>query len=202
VLRLRPGEAVTASDGAGRWRTCRFLLGGRLEATGPVRAEPTPFPAVSVGFALLKGDHNEWVVQKLTELGVDRLLPFVAERSVVRWDPGSERALRQAERWRVVAREAAMQSRRVKLAVVEEVRTFAEVVAPSVASGAPGMALAEPGGAVVSLHHPVVLVGPEGGWSSAELASGLPTVDLGPTVLKAETAAITVAALVCALRRA
>lgn len=196
VLRLRPGQAVVASDGAGRWRTCQWALAGRLDATGPVVTEPSPVPVVVVGFAVLQGDRTDWVVQKLTELGVDRLLPFVADRSVARWDAGSERALRQSERWRRVAREAAMQCRRVRLPAVEEVRSLGELVADLPIAPA----LAEEGGERPTLDHPVVLVGPEGGWSPAELALGLPRMGLGPSVLRGETAAVAAGVMLCGLR--
>lgn len=162
--------------------------------------DPEPVPAVAVGFAVLKGDRTDWVIQKLTELGVDRLVPLVAERNVVRWEPGSERALRQSERWRSVVREAAMQSRRVRLPTVEEVRGLSEVVTDLTARGGSGLALAEPGGGPPSLERPTVLVGPEGGWSPAELGLGLPTVALGPSVLRGETAALAAAVLLCGLR--
>jgi 16S rRNA (uracil1498-N3)-methyltransferase len=67
-------------------------------------------PPLTVAFAVLKGERNEMVVQKLTELGIDRIVPVLAERCVVRWD--TVRAQRQHERLERVAREAAMQSRR------------------------------------------------------------------------------------------
>lgn len=196
VLRLRPGQAVVASDGAGRWRTCEWALAGRLDATGPVITEAAPAPSVVVGFAVLQGDRTDWAVQKLTEIGVDRLLPFVAERSVARWESGSERALRQSERWRRLAREAAMQCRRVRLPVIEEVRGLAALVGDLAVEPA----LAEAGGEAPSLDRPVVLVGPEGGWSPAELALDLPRVGLGPSVLRGETAAIAAGVLLCGLR--
>ncbi len=200
VLRLRTGQTVIASDGAGRWRACRWSPNGRLEATGPVVVDPAPVPAVVVGFAVLQGDRSDLAVQKLTELGVDRLLPFVAERSVVRWDPGSERALRQVERWRRIAREAAMQSRRARLPAVEEVQSLPQLRANLAAGPAQAVVLAEPGGECPGLDRPVVLVGPEGGWAPAELAPGTRTVDLGPSVLRAETAAIAAGVLLCGIR--
>ncbi|HUP70275.1 MAG TPA: RsmE family RNA methyltransferase [Acidimicrobiales bacterium] len=200
VLRLRPGEAVIASDGAGRWRSCQWALAGRLDATGPLMTEPAPEPAVLVGFAVLKGDRTDWVVQKLTEIGVDRLVPFVAERSVVRWEPGSERALRQSEKWRHVAREAAMQSRRARLPVVEEVQVLVDVIATLRDRGGAGPCLAEPGGSAPSVQRPAVLIGPEGGWSGSELGLGLPLVGLGPSILRGDTAALAAAVLLCALR--
>jgi 16S rRNA (uracil1498-N3)-methyltransferase len=134
------------------------------------------------------------VVQKLTEIGVDRIVPFVAERSVVRWD--ADKAVRNHTRLQVVAREAAMQSRRTWLPVVEPVVRFDDV------AGRPGAALAERGGRPPTLAHPTMIVGPEGGWSDQEGATDLPRIGLGPTVLRAETAAIVAAAGLCGLRSA
>jgi 16S rRNA (uracil1498-N3)-methyltransferase len=199
ALRLRPGEEVTVSDGTGRWRSCRFVTGrpggGRpsvaLEPEGPVISEEPPLPAVAVGFVVTKGSRPEWVVQKLTEVGVDRIVPLSSSRAVVRWD--TARAERNVERLRRVAREAAMQSRRNRLPEVTDVLSFAEVAVA-------GAALAEAGGTAPSLERPFVLVGPEGGWDHAELACGLPLVDLGPTRLRAETAAVAAGVLLCALR--
>lgn len=192
VLRLRPGEEVTASDGRGGWRSCVYSGGGLVSPAGPVSVVPRPAPAVVVAFALTKGERPEWTVQKLVEAGVDRIVPFVAARSVVRWD--AEKAERQVARLRAVARGAAMQSRQVFLPAVSELAAFEAV------AGMEGAALAAQGGAPPSLYHPVVLVGPEGGWDPAELAVGLPGVSLGPTVLRAETAAVAAGVLLCALR--
>jgi 16S rRNA (uracil1498-N3)-methyltransferase len=190
VLRLRPGDALTIADGAGRWRECRF--GATVEPAGDVAVEPAPSPPITVAFALTKGERPEWTVQKLTELGVDLIVPFVADRSIVRWD--GAKAARNAVRLRRVAREAAMQSRRAFLPMVEDVTVFGAVAAR------PGATLAAPGGAPPDLARPVLLVGPEGGWSDAELAAAPATTALGPTVLRAETAAVAGAALLTGLR--
>ena len=195
VLRLRPGEAVTVSDGAGRWRPCRLRAGLGLEPDGPVTEEPRAAPAVTVAFALTKGERPEWVVQKLTEVGVDRIVPVAAARSVVRWEGG--KATAQVARLRQVARAAAMQARRAWLPEVGELAGFAEAVerlAPE------GVALVHAGGSPPSLDRPAVLVGPEGGWAPAELERSLPMVSLGPTVLRAETAAVAAGLLLCAIR--
>jgi 16S rRNA (uracil1498-N3)-methyltransferase len=192
VLRVRVGEAVTASDGAGRWVACRWVGGPTLEVDGVVVVEPAPTPLVTVAFSPVKGDRPEWAVQKLTELGVDRIVPLVAARSVVRWT--GDRGTAVVERWRRVAREAAMQSRRAWLPVVEEAGSFRE------AATWPGAVLAVGGGDPPSLAHPVVLVGPEGGWDADELAAELPTVALGPNVLRTETAAVAAGTLLVALR--
>ena len=153
---------------------------------------PRPEPRVTVAFAVVKGERPEWAVQKLTEIGVDRIVALQSARSVVRWPLGSAGA--QLDRLRRVAREAAVQSRRAWLPVVEAVAPF-EAVATE-----PGAALAHPGGGPPSLDRPTVLVGPEGGWDQAELAWGPPLVRLGPSVLRTETAAVVAGALLCALR--
>lgn len=190
VLRVRRGDPLTIADGQGRWRPAR--LGVEPEPTGPVEEEPAPEPPLTIGFALVKGDKPEVVVQKLTELGIDRIVPFRAARSVVRWDDA--KAAKAVARLRTVARAAAMQCHRPRLPVVEDVADLASLAAR------PGAALADRAGGPPSLAHPVVLVGPEGGWTSDERALAVDRVALGPHVLRAETAAITVSALLTALR--
>jgi 16S rRNA (uracil1498-N3)-methyltransferase len=192
VLRLRAGEEVTVADGAGTWRRCRYAGGGDLEPLGEVVSSPAPRPVLTVAFALTKGERPELTVQKLTELGVDRIIPFAASRSVARWE--GDRASRHVERLRKVAREAAMQSRRVHLPAVDEVADFAAVAA------LPGAAMADAAGESLTLATPTVLIGPEGGWDDSERRAGLPLVRLGPQVLRAETAAMAVGTLLTALR--
>jgi 16S rRNA (uracil1498-N3)-methyltransferase len=191
VLRLRDGDPVTIADGHGRWRAARF--GPQPQPIDDlVQDEPITAPEITVAFAVVKGERPELVVQKLTELGVDRVVPFHASRSVVRWEP--DRAERNVERLRRVAREAAMQCRRARLPEIESVATFAAVVAR------PGAALADRDGPPPSLLRPFVVVGPEGGWSDEERAATVVRVGLSPHVLRAETAAITACALLTGLR--
>ena len=192
-LRLRPGDPFTASDGAGSWRICRLGSGpeGGAEPDGEVVYVEAPSPKLTIGFALIKGGRPELVVQKLTELGVDAIVPFTAEHSVVRWDP--DRATRHTERLRRVAREAAMQSRQVRLPEIGEVAEFAELAAH------PGAIRADITGNPPSLNHPTVLIGPEGGWSATERHQ-LNAIRISTSVLRSETAAITTAALLTALR--
>jgi 16S rRNA (uracil1498-N3)-methyltransferase len=167
-----------------------------------VATDAAPAPEVAVAFALTKADKPELVVQKLTELGIDRIIPMTTERSVVRWD--RDKAVRQVERLRRVAREACVQSRRTRLPVVEDVAPFAAVAARG---GACLADLAGPGEDLVGgapapgLAHPLVLVGPEGGWSPDERAVGVPVVSLGPLVLRAETASLAAGVLLAAARR-
>ena len=192
-LRLRPGDTFTVSDGVGRWRLCCLRPGPGYEAepVGQVVFVEAPHPRLTIGFALIKGDRPELVVQKLTELGVEAIVPFTAEHSVVRWD--ADRATRHTERLRRIAREAAMQSRQVRLPEIGEVTDFTNLAAQ------PGAIRADISGHPPSLDHPTVLIGPEGGWSDTERRQ-LPAIRISSSVLRSETAAITTAALLTALR--
>ena len=204
VLRLRPGEEVVAADGRGRWARTTWGGGSTLEmlnegagvgGDGEVQFEARSEPALTVAFAPVKGERPEWVVQKLTELGIDRIVPLLCERGVVRW--GGARGTTAVERLRRVAREAAAQCRRVWLPDVTDTVRFAELHR----LGAPGeVVLAQLSGDRPTVSQHVVAVGPEGGWSPDELASGLPTVGFGLSVLRAETAAVTAGALLASLR--
>ena len=200
ALRLRPGEAVSTVDGAGAWRPCVLRDGGRLEPTGAIEAWPTPGPPVTVGLVAPKGDRLDWAVQKLTEVGADAIVVLTSERAVVRWDPA--RTPRQLSRLGVIARQAAMQSRRPTVPTVSGPVALAALVGPVPEAGALGpVALAEPGGPAPDLATPTVLIGPEGGWSPAELAAVPARVGLGPWVLRTETAAVVAAAALVGLRR-
>jgi 16S rRNA (uracil1498-N3)-methyltransferase len=192
VLRLHTGSDVTACDGAGRWRACRLGSGPLLEPVGKVVVDPRPDPAITVAFAIVKGHRPELVVQKLTEVGVENIVAFEAERSVARWD--ESKAARHVERFRTIARQAAMQCRRTFLPEVGAATDFASVAA------LPGATLAEATGQPPSLSVRTVLVGPEGGWGPSERSFGLPLVRLGAHTLRSETAAITAGALLVALR--
>lgn len=181
ALRIRDGDPVTASDGAGRWCRCTWRSGVLGLESAPFEIA-APDPPLGVGFALTKGAKPDLVVQKLTEIGMASIVPLVSERVVLRWDDA--KAERNLERLRRVAREAAMQSRRVWLPTVEPL-TMVEAV------GEPA-AMADRAGVCVDRSHTMVLVGPEGGFTDAERA-GRPLVRLGDHVLRAETAAIVAA---------
>lgn len=201
VLRLRGGEVVVAADGRGGWCPCRFTGAGdrssALEVDGPLRRDQRSDRLLTVAFAPAKGDRPEWVVQKLTELGIDRIVPLSAERSVVRWDEA--RAGRALERLRRVAREAAAQSRRTWLPEVDAPVSVAALAETAATEGAP-VRLAQLGGGPAAADDSAVAVGPEGGWSPAEARLGGPPLGLGPTVLRAETAAVAAAVLLASLR--
>ncbi len=205
-LRLRPGDVVAASDGRGRFQLCRLTgsrgaLAGDQRAEAPAVLEPQSEVVwvdrvyeVTVGFSLVKGERPDWAVAKLTELGVDRMIPLVCERTVVRPDGPSGDA--RADRLARVAREAGMQSRQVYLPRVDAPRPFGDVVAEL----APAVALAEPGGDPPAASLRAVLVGPEGGFTARELEAGTATVALGDAVLRTETAAVVAGALLTGFR--
>lgn len=195
VLRLRRGEQVTATDGRGSVVACRYSGRGELLLDGPVVSVPPRSPLVTVAFAPVKGDRPEWTVQKLTELGVDRIVVLQTARSVVRWS--GSRSVRHLDRLRKVALAAVMQSRQVWLPVVEGPVPLEAALGWEGVCMADGTAPDAPG---PSLDRPVALIGPEGGWTPEELSAAPAVVRLGPSVLRAETAAVAAGVLLCALR--
>ncbi|MFO7589340.1 MAG: RsmE family RNA methyltransferase [Acidimicrobiia bacterium] len=206
VRRLRSGEHVTATDGAGEWREYEVTAvsgqGLELRATGPVHTIQKEEPEITVAFALTKASKPEVVVRQLTELGVDRIAPVVAARSVAR--PAGARAEAFTHRMRRVAREATMQSRRAWLPVVDGPAPLLGL------AGRPGLVVAELGAPTARLLADpgpegwTLLVGPEGGLDPEE-RDGLGPVarlGLGAHVLRAETAAVAGAAVLVTSRQA
>ena len=190
VLRLRDGESVTASNGRGQWRACVWR-DGALEVAGEVVATAAPSARCAVAFTPVKGDRNEWAVQKLTEIGIDEVIILApTQHSVVRWSDADK----QLRKLRVVAREAAMQSRRVWLPNIVGLATLHDVCAGD------GAAVADPDGVALHAGVSLVVVGPEGGFAEDELPAGVPRVQLGDTILRAETATLVAATLLVARR--
>lgn len=190
VLRLRGGESVSVTDGAGRWRLCTLVDGARfgLEAASAVAA-PAEQSGFTLATAIPKGDRVDWLVQKATELGADRVLLLHADRSAVRWKP--ERAVKQLTRLQRIADEAVRQSRRVWRCVVDGPTNAMEVMTLA--------ALAEPGGEAIRGDETMIAIGPEGGWSEAELARAGRRVAVGENILRVETAAAAATTLRMAL---
>ncbi len=190
VLRLKSRDAVTISDGRGRWRTCVVDNDGQVEVTGEISAGGAPKWAITVAFSIVKGDRPEWTVQKLTEIGVDEIILLApTARSVVRWD--SSRANKNLERMRLVAREAAMQSRRTWLPRVEGGLGLDQLDSAFIA---------DPTGEVLNASHRTIAIGPEGGFTQEEISAGKGVVSLGETILRSETAAISAAVLMSRYR--
>ncbi len=192
VLRLKNGEVITCSDGHGAWRVTHWK-DGAVESVSEVVTEPERSISLTVAIAPVKGDKTDLTIEKLVEIGIDRIAILQPlERSVVRW--ASDKTSQVMDRYRRIALAAAMQSRRVYLP---------EIVGPVSldALGVDGIAMAEPGGQASWDGVRTLVIGPEGGFSPNELASSLPTIDLGSTILRAETAAIVGASLMVAHSR-
>ena len=195
VLRLHRGEAVGATDGRGGYLPCVYQGSGVLRPDGPVAHEAPRTPTLTVGFAPVKGDRPDWAVQKLTELGVDRVVLFPTHRTVVRWQ--ADRSAPHVERLRRVARSAVMQSRQCWLPHIDVLDGWRSLLVDA-ADG--GLALAQPGAPGICRGVHTVLVGPEGGWTPQELAEARSQVGLGEAVLRTETAAVAAGVLLGSLR--
>lgn len=194
VLRIGSREVVSVSDGRGSWSLTTVMPDGELQLTGECITEPRPSQLLTVAFAPTKGDRPDDVVRKLTEIGIDRIVPIAdTKHAVVRWD--GAKAAKHAERLRRIAREAAMQSRRLWLPEISEPCALIDVVTQYAA------ALAEPDGARIEPTHTCIAIGPEGGFSAEELELSHRHVSLGDGVLRGETAAIVAGALMAAQRR-
>jgi 16S rRNA (uracil1498-N3)-methyltransferase len=211
VRRLRPGERVDVGDGAGLMAECVVSThspDGLELAVRARRQVPRPEPVITVVQAIPKGDRGELAVEEMTEVGVDRIVPWAAARCVAVWrGPRGERSL---AKWRLTAREAAKQSRRAWIPEVTDVRQAGQV-AQEIAKAACAVVL-EPDAAegIGGLRPPesgdlLVVVGPEGGITDEEgaifRAAGATARSLGPTVLRTSTAG-TVAAAVLLSRTA
>jgi len=202
VLRLAPGDEVELFDGAGGAFDARIGPGFEALALGKRREARPPGVPVWLLFALSRGEKADLVVQKATELGVARLLPWTAERSVVRLD--GARAEDRVRRWRRIAEEAARQCRRDDVPEVRPPSSLAAALG-EVPAGFGRVVLHGEGGGPLAALGPspsggwALVVGPEGGLTAEELsaceAAGWMRVGLGPRTLRAETASIVGAAL-------
>lgn len=193
VVRLRDGATVGVTDGEGAWCLGTALVeGGSLgiEPASTVAVEKRPVP-IRIAAAMPKGDRLDWLVQKVTELGADRLTLLHADRSVVRWK--SDKVEQQRARLARIADEACRQSRRVWRLQIDGPVDARAVLGDFV--------LAEPGGRALALGDRSIAVGPEGGWTAEELTQGADTVALGGNVLRTETAAVAATALCVAFNR-
>jgi 16S rRNA (uracil1498-N3)-methyltransferase len=205
VLRVKVGERIRVADGGGRVATAVATAVGPAEVRGQVeevRIEPPPRPAITVVVGLLKGPKLDLVVQKLTELGVERIAPAVAARSVVRWD--ERKAADACRRWAAIALAAAKQARRARVPEIAPPALLAEQVARA---ARPALVCWEESTRPLRDCLPAAIpdaltlvIGPEGGLEAAEVtacqATGAADVSLGGLVLRAETAAIAATAAV------
>ena len=214
VLRLKLGDEVYVFDGAGKEFQCRVEESRRDAAQLGVISEVEPAHPESplrltLAVALLKGEKFDLVVQKATELGVARLVPVITKHADIRLRDESDAAKRVA-RWQRIALEAAKQSGRAVVPQVDSPVAFGSLIPTAASEGAiPCLMFSEREGQALretaknlpaEVLRITALVGSEGGWANEELATardaGWVIVTLGGRTLRAETAAITVAALI------
>jgi len=210
VSRVRAGEGILVGDGRGT------IAAGTVAAVEPQRLElrvdsvevhPEPTPRVVLVQALAKGDRDELAVQAATELGVDAVIPWQAQRSVSRWE--GAKVAKGRDRWRAIVREAVKQSIRPRVPEVEPLATTGDLVRraatarvlvldPTAGARLSGLDLTTAaGGAPTDV---LLVVGPEGGISPAEVealrAAGAMPVALGSGILRTSTAGPAALALV------
>ncbi|WIE76885.1 16S rRNA (uracil(1498)-N(3))-methyltransferase [Curtobacterium sp. MCSS17_007] len=208
VARVRVGETLRLSDGRGT------VVSGPVASTGKdtltltvddVAVEAEPRPALVLVQALAKGGRDEMAVQAATEIGVDRIVPWSAARSVSRWD--GAKVEKGRARWAAIAQEAAKQAVRSRVPSVQAPVTTAQLAAGAGTGGTAvdrearrALVVLDPVGPVrLSAWEPpadveeiVLVVGPEGGIDGSEFdrleAAGAVRVRLGDTVLRTSTA--------------
>lgn len=208
ALRLAVGDALELFDGAGWCAEAQVIAvsaeRAELEVAAPRPATAEPALVVTALIALIKGERLDWCVQKLTELGVSRVVPVQAARSVVKL--AGDRAHKRHQRLESIARDAARQCGRAAVPVIESVSPLAPALAACDAAlrlvldesdRRLGLRERLAGGRFGSI---ALLVGPEGGFAPEELSAahsaGFESVGLGPRILRAETAAIAAVAAV------
>lgn len=207
ALRVRPGDLFLATDGEGNEYLLETETVTRRDLIAVVKERTTRPPGagerITLAIAPPRGRRMETAVEKAVECGVGRIVPLLTEHSVLRAEADSERL----ERWRRIAQSATAQSGRMRTPPVDEPVTLPEALArpgrsviahptPDARTIASAVASLAPGEGMT------LLVGPEGGFSEAEVdqarREGAIAVSLGPTRLRSETAAIVAVALAMA----
>nr|WP_240477345.1 16S rRNA (uracil(1498)-N(3))-methyltransferase [Jiangella muralis] len=208
VRRIAPGEVVELTDGAGQLARCVVVGATKQGLTCEVQQRvdvPEPRPRVVVAQAIPKGDRGETAVETMTEVGVDEIVPWAAQRCMVRWT--GERGDKALRRWRSTAREAAKQSRRAWLPSVADPVPTAVLAARAAAAARTVVLHEEATAPLAAVDLPddgdiLLVVGPEGGVAPDELdqlaAAGAVVARLGPTVLRTSTAGTVAAGIVLA----
>ena len=210
VLRLKTGDGVRVFDGAGNEYNAIVVRAMRDSAVLEVGEKTEPVSGESpihlvLALALLKGDKFDLVVQKATELGVSELVPVMTKFADIRLHDPSD-AAKRVTRWQRIALEAAKQSGRAAVPHIEPPIAFAELMKRESSDGLRVMFAERDGQPMTQLPTSIttprvsVLVGSEGGWSPEEIGAakehGWEIVTLGGRIMRAETAAITVTALI------
>ncbi len=210
VLRLKVGDTVVVLDGAGMEYDVKLTTASGRNVTGKIVAQrqATGEPAVQITLfqSLLAREKFEWVLQKGTEIGVVRFVPVQTERTLLR---AKRIEPKKMVRWQRIVTEAAEQSHRGRIPKIETPVTFVQALSQfgdfdrALIAATSGQARTLPDALAAGDRTPAsvaVLIGPEGGFSDEEIAqacrNGASSVNLGPRILRTETAAIIAPALV------
>ena len=207
VLRVKPGDRLECFDGAGRraWgRVSRCTAKELVVALERIGQEPATDLHVTLAHALIKPDRFDWAVQKATELGVNRIVPLITQRTTVRLP--ADGADRKVARWERIVREAAKQCGCATLPLVESPQRFADFASGLDTGGAALLATLEaPTTPIAEALEPLgrqltLLIGPEGDFTREEVLlgqrHGAKPVSLGVQTLRSETAAVAALAMV------
>lgn len=183
VLRARSGEEIVVTDGRGSWSICQ-VRDEAIDRVSDVHLDPVP-PDTALYVVPLKGDHSERVVAKATELGVSRIVPLLSQHLAVKFK--GEVRDKTLSRWRRIGAEACGQSRRTYDLVIDDPVPVSDVPV--------NVAVADFNGDADWTGVSSIAIGPEGGWADEEWGPAYRRLSLGPTVLRAETAAVVAASL-------
>lgn len=210
VLRLKKGSEIAVFNGRGEEATGRIenLAPHSVEITivSPVKRSSTAQVTLTLACAIPKKAKFEFIIEKCTELGVDRIIPMLTERTEVRLN--EERQEKKRKRYETVAANAAKQCKRSFVPVIEELRTFKEIISnisPQDAAFIPCLAgerknILNAFQLKTGQKNVLLLIGPEGDFTPKELQAALGAgcipVTLGPHTLKVDTAAVTAIAAV------
>lgn len=201
VLRLKVYDRLTLFDGTGGEYLAQLVSAGRKAEVEVIAFDPVERESpivVHLAQSLAVADKMDWVVQKAVELGVSAIVPVASERSVLKL--AGERAAKRVAHWQAVAVAACEQCGRNRIPRVDEVQDLRQLLAAGPELGAryilaPG-AESRPGNLPRPVGVVTVLVGPEGGFSPAELgaaaAQGWHPLGMGPRILRTETAGLAV----------
>lgn len=219
VLRLREGDELDLLDGRGELYPCKInsLVSGRgkssankiicsFESHSPALTEATT--ALTVAVPVLRGTRFEWALEKLTEIGVARIVPIILERSVITYDGEKNISASKFQRWKSIVREAAEQSERALIPDVVSPENFASFVKRQELVSATKFIGAERADAqpinnavdtISGAQNICIAIGAEGGFTDEEFAlsftHGFRPISLGKRILRAETAAVYSAAI-------
>jgi 16S rRNA (uracil1498-N3)-methyltransferase len=204
VLRAQAGQQYdVVADGVARLGTITFASSNKVEFHLGEEVLSEALPEIEIYLSIFKFDHMEWAMEKLTELGVTRIVPMVAARTSHHLIKAAES---RVERWRKIAKEASQQARRVTPPEIAQAVKLEKAIAGAIGARIVLSEVEESvslKSALAGIRPPLAMAfGPEGGWTEEEVQlfkdHGWMPATLGHTILRAETAAIAAVAVAVA----